>query len=150
MNVPLFNCDVLPGSDYMEHRPTVFIESVDNHPTAVWLRWERWVVEADVRPAFHEMTHRLDTARQPVHVLVDLRADPRLPLQTTISETLSGPFMHPNMGEWLVIGTNARAHFVADMITRVGRQNSIRWFQTDTEAFEHLSGREASQIQACE
>lgn len=132
----------------MDHKSTVTIEPIDAYPNAVRLRWERWVVEADVRPAFHELTRRLDIARQPLNVIVDLSADPRLPLQTTISETISGPFAHPNMGVWLVVGTNQRAHFIADMITRVGRQDSIRWFQTEAEAIEFLSGLEAGQIQA--
>ena len=90
----------------MEHSSSVLVEPVDGHPGAYWLRWDQWVAEIDIRPAFHALTRALDEARAPVNVIVDLRANPHLPLQTTISETISGPFLHRNMGRWLVVGSN--------------------------------------------
>jgi hypothetical protein len=134
----------------MEHRHTVTIEPIKDHPNALRLNWERWVVEADVRPTFHELTHYLDEAFAPVNVLVDLTSDPRLPLQTTISETISGPFMHPNMGMWLVVGTNQRAQIVANVITLVGLRDSIRWFESEAEALAFLDQLEGRLVPAWE
>ena len=115
---------------------------------AFWLRWASYVAETDVRPAFRNLTRLLDVAHGPVHVIVDLRNDPRLPLQTTISETMSGPFMHRNMGRWLVIGSNNRAAIIAAVITKVGRIDSIFWFETEEEALAHLATLEGEQVPA--
>lgn len=122
----------------MGNPPTVWIEAVEGYANARWLRWASTIDEADVRAAFHDLTQVLNAASGPVHVLVDLRSDPRLPLQTTILETMNGPFMHRNMGRWLVIGSNHRAEIVASVITKVGRRASIAWFKTDGEALAHL------------
>ena len=132
----------------MENHETVIVEPVKDHPDALWLRWAPYVAEADIRPAFHELTRRLDEAHSPVQVLVDLRQNPRLPLQTTIFETMNGPFLHPNMGLWLVVGTNPRAEIIATVITRVGRMDSILWYKTEAEALRKLEALEASRIKA--
>jgi hypothetical protein len=123
----------------MDHQPSVTVERVEGYPHAVRLKWERYVVETDIRPAFHQLTRFLDEASQPINVLVDLRSDPHLPLQTTISETLSGPFLHKKMGLWLVVGFNQRAEVVANVISAVGPRDTIRWYKTEAEALEHLS-----------
>ena len=132
----------------MEHQPTVVVEPVEGHPGAFWLRWSSYVAESDVRPAFQKLTRLLDDAHAPIHVLVDLRSNPRLPLQTTISETMSGPFMHRNMGRLLVIGSNSRAEIVGAVITKVGRLNSISWFQTEEEALSCLATLEGEKVPA--
>ena len=130
----------------MEDHLTVMVEPVTGYPGAYWLRWSSYVAETDIRPAFHQLTHLLDEAHDPIHVLVDLRRNPRLPLQTTISETMNGPFMHRNMGMWLVVGKNPRAEIVATVITKVGRINSILWFATEQEALRKLAELEREKI----
>jgi hypothetical protein len=131
----------------MEQKRTVRVERVEGHPKALCLRWEQRIVESDIHPAFHEMTKFLDEAGQPVHVIVDLRADPNLPLSTTIFETLRGPFSHHNMGQWLVIAENARAKVIANIISKVGIRDSIHWFNTEDEALEHLTQIEAKPLE---
>lgn len=132
----------------MQAHSSVTVEPVEGHPAAFWLRWSSYVAESDVRPAFRALTRCLDEANTRVHILVDLRSNPRLPLQTTISETMNGPFLHKNMGTWLVIGRNPRAEIVASVISRAGHVNSIVWFKTEQEALRHLETLEAQKIPA--
>jgi len=110
---------------------------------AIVLRWDAWIDEFDVPAAFHGLTAELDRASLPVHVIVDLTRNPNLPLATTINETLSGPFSHPMMGEWLVIGSNRRAEIVARAITAVGLRTNIHWFETLADALAFLETLEA-------
>lgn len=131
----------------MNHEPTVTVTAVPNHHALV-LRWAAWINEFDVPAAFHEMTAALDRASLPLHVIVDLTQNPNLPLATTISETVSGPFMHPMMGQWLVVGSNRRAEIVARTVTAIGLRTNINWFDDMAEAMaflETLEAREAAQ-----
>ncbi len=122
----------------MDIQPTVRVEPVDGSLNAYRLIWEERVHEADVPAAFHALTAILDKAAAPVHVLVDLSRNPNIPLAATTQETLSGPFRHPRMGEWLVVGTNWRAKMVADVITKVGLRTNIHWFDAEADALAFL------------
>jgi hypothetical protein len=103
-----------------------------------WLIWDKQVAVEDVAPAFQKLTAILDKAEMPVHVLVDLRSDPAIPLSATTTEVLGGPFRHKMMGEWLVIGKNWRAEMIANVITKVGLRMNISWFETADEALARL------------
>lgn len=117
---------------------TVRVEPVEGYENAYWLIWDAEVSVEDVAPAFRQLTAALDAASSAVHVMVDLRSDPHLPLAATTQETLAGPFRHPRMGEWLVIGTNWRAEVVANVISKVGLRMNIRWYATEEDALNHL------------
>lgn len=124
----------------MENQPTVRIEPIEGYPGARRLFWETHVQEVDVKPAFEALTAILEKAEAPVHVLVDLTRDPNIPLGITTMETLTGPFRHKKMGEWLVIGTNWRARMIADVITKVGLRQNIHWFDSEADALAYLAG----------
>jgi len=128
----------------MQPYSTVTIAPLEGH-NALLLRWEAWINEFDIPAAFHKLTAALDQASLPVHVVVDLTRNPNLPLATTINETLSGPFMHPMMGEWVVVGSNRRAEIVARTVTAVGLRTNNRWFDDVSEAMVYLEALEATQ-----
>jgi hypothetical protein len=122
----------------MSELPTLRVEPVEGIANACWLIWNKQIAVEDVAPAFQRLTAILDNATMPVHVLVDLRSDPAIPLSATTTEVLGGPFRHKMMGEWLVIGKNWRAEMVANVITSVGLRMNITWFETTDEAMARL------------
>jgi hypothetical protein len=122
----------------MSDLPSLRVEPVEGIANACWLIWDKQIAVGDVAPAFKKLTAILDKAETPVHVLVDLRSDPAIPLSITTTEVLAGPFRHKMMGEWLVIGKNWRAEVVANVITTVGLRMNISWFETADEAMTRL------------
>src|SRR5581483_12105606 len=89
------------------HIMTTTTRTVEIFPTersnVLNMVWSRKVDSADVAFTFRAVTEILDKSTEAVHIIVDIRQDPKFPLQTTISETLSGPFRHAKMGQWLVL-----------------------------------------------
>jgi hypothetical protein len=122
----------------MNSLPTVRVEALRGLDNVLRLFWETRIVEADVRPAFEALTSALDKAQHHTHVLVDLTCDPNIPLAATMQATIAGPFRHPKMGEWVVVGTNWRARMIADVIARVGPRDNIHWFDTEDQALVFL------------
>jgi len=122
---------------------TVRVMAVPGHPCAIWLQWDAKINPDHIPPAFDQLNTGLDSAEHPVHVLVDLRQNPTLPLAITMHEALSGPFTHPRMGIWLVIGSNQRAQIVANVITKAGFRKNIQWFETEEDAFARLEELES-------
>lgn len=93
--------------------------------------WNRQVTSDDVSTAFHEITALLDKSSQQIDIIVDIRQNPNFPLQTTISETLRGPFNHPKMGKWLVIGSSLMAKVIANVLINMGQRDNILWFDDE-------------------
>jgi hypothetical protein len=122
----------------MSELPSLRVEPVEGIANACWMIWDKQIAVADVAPAFKKLTAILDKAETPVHVLVDLRSDPAIPLSLTTTEALAGPFRHRMMGEWLVIGKNWRAEVVADVVSKVGLRMNISWFETADDALARL------------
>ncbi len=127
----------------MDPFATVYIEPLNGYPNTYRLAWEPSVREADVHPAFAALTDILNHAAGPVHIVLDLTCDPNIPLSLTTQEAFSGPFRHPNLGSWLVVGANWRARMIADVISQVGPGDNIRWFGGDAEAVDYLNSLQA-------
>jgi hypothetical protein len=104
------------------------------HPRAVLMIWEKLVKEADVKMAFREIDHILNTAPEPMVVIVDIAADPIFPLSATLQGALFGPHRNPNMLGWIVVGTNPVARIIESTLSRVSRSTSIYWVNSREEA----------------
>ncbi len=117
--------------------PTVYIESVEGYPAMV-MRWEHAIHSRDVSVAFRDINERLDAADEPMYVLVDLLENPQFPLLDTIAGALWGPFRHPTLNEWLVIGTNTLARVIARSLSNATRRNNIRWFSSYEEVYAYM------------
>lgn len=102
------------------------------------LWWAQAVHSEDVQTAFRELNSLLDTAESPLYVFVDLRERPNFPLADTLRGALEGPFRHPMLKEWLVIGSNPMAHTIGRILTSITRRNNIKWFNTEEKAIEYL------------
>lgn len=101
--------------------------------------WSQNINPDDVRNAMRTINALLDKTTLPLHVIIDIRQNPDFPLWATIKETMFGPFRHPNMGYWLVLGSNKTAKFIAYVLTEVSNRASIVWFEDEASLWEYVS-----------
>ena len=102
--------------------------------------WSQNIDPDDVRDTMCTINTLLDKTSLPLHVIIDIRQNPDFPLWSTIKETMFGPFRHPNMGHWLVIGSNKTAKFIAYILTEVSNRASIVWFDDEASLWQYVSG----------
>lgn len=120
---------------------TVQIIPYEQDRRAVIMIWQREVIQTDVTVAFRDLVNRLDQSPEPLYVIVDLRADPRFPLMETFRGALNGPFRHPRLAEWLVVGANSVARSIGSALMSITGRANIHWFSTFEEALVHLAAR---------
>ncbi|MGQ9910554.1 MAG: hypothetical protein ACUVS2_17135 [Candidatus Flexifilum sp.] len=120
---------------------TVQIVPLEPDRRGLIMIWQREVDRADVTAAFRDLMARLDQATQSLYVIVDLRADPRFPLLETFRGALNGPFRHPMLAEWLVVGANSVARSIGSTLVSISGRDNIRWFTTVEEALVYLAAR---------
>ncbi len=133
--------------------PTVTVDVIRGQD-ALRMLWQRDVDVEDVELAFQALSHHLDGADSPVHVVIDLQNCVRFPLLATIECAVRGPAAHPQMGKWVVVGSSQLARVFARTLINVTRPTSVR-FLSETgvlaERLDDLFGQlqgEASQAQA--
>lgn len=105
---------------------------------AATLWWAHAVRREDVQKAFRDLNEILNAVSEPIYVFVDLRERPNFPLADTLRGALDGPFRHPMLKEWLVIGSSPMAHTIGRMLSSITRRHNIKWFTTEEEAVEYL------------
>lgn len=124
---------MLPDFD---SQPTILVKRIPEHDHALLMIWERQPVESDIQAAFAYVRSLLDIATAPMHILVDIQRDPHFPVGITLNAAFS-VHHHDRMGNWLVVGKNPMAKFIARALTSVGRQN-IHWFHAMDDAMAYL------------
>jgi hypothetical protein len=102
------------------------------------MMWPPRPTRSDVRVAFDQLTRRLDRTLTPLYVVADLRAKPQLPMRTTIREALLGPYNHPMLAAWLVIGTTPVARVIAQSLGSITGRHNVYWFKDDEEVLAYL------------
>lgn len=117
---------------------TVTVEYSDEY-SALWMRWGSSVSGQDVNKAYREISAYLNTLDQPICVIVDLRENIYMPIKETVFGALFGPYKHPNLGAWLVLGSNAFARSAAATLASVTKQDNVEWFSNELEVKEYLS-----------
>lgn len=117
--------------------PTVYLENTE-FPFVVRMVWEQQVNEADVLPMFTMLTRQLNASPRPMTVIVDLSNKPQMPLTETLTGAMSGPFGHPNLGYWIMIGSTRVARIVENVLKKVLRQHNTIWFDTHEEAYAFI------------
>jgi hypothetical protein len=122
------------------YHKTISVAPIEDHAAYV-ISWPSLPQEHDVRDAFKRLVHHLDFAKGQVDVINDLTQNPSFPVQAVISEVLSGPHKHPNMGEWLCVGTNRLSRVIATVLTAISERTNIRWFKTYDEAIKYLRSK---------
>lgn len=116
---------------------TVSLENTE-FPFVVRMVWAQQVNEADVLPMFMDLSRRLNASPRPMIVIVDLSNKPQMPLTETLTGAMSGPFGHPNLGYWVMIGSTRVARIVENVLTKVLRNRNTIWFDTNEEAFAFI------------
>lgn len=118
--------------------PTVTITKIQGHKNALLMSWEHDVNKEDVAPAFDEITEFLNINPDPCYVVVDLLQNPRFPMVETMRRALAGPYDHPKMQAWLVVGSNRLARQIENFLSTVTGKKNVYWFDTVDEAMAHL------------
>lgn|SRR5574341_141003 len=114
------------------------VEPVAGHP-ALRMTWPADPSDGDVQAAFQQITALLDGAETPQYVVVDLSADPRIPIMSTFHELIFGPLRHPKLAKWLVVGHNRRSQVIASLMATVDAGHTIYWFDDEEEVGAYLN-----------
>lgn len=117
---------------------TVNVTKIQGHKNALLMRWEHDVNKEDVSPAFEEITAFLNISPEKCYVVVDLLQNPRFPMVETMRRALSGPYDHPKMEAWLVVGSNQLARQIENFLSTVTGKKNVYWFDTIEDAMTHL------------
>lgn len=123
---------------FKEKKVSTCSAKADPNLPAATLWWAHSVRRDDVTAAFRDLNGILNSVSEPIYVFVDLRERPNFPLADTLRGALDGPFRHPMLKEWLVIGSSAMAHTIGRMLSSITRRNNIKWFDTQDEAVDYL------------
>jgi hypothetical protein len=115
----------------------VIVTPLEGQPTLV-MRWPRVIARDSIKTAFHEIVQALDESNVPLYIIVDLQANPDFPMTDTIQGAYFGPYRHPNLAEWLVVGTNILGRMIGNTLSSITRRHNIKWFDTMEEALGHL------------
>lgn len=116
---------------------TVSVTPIEGFQFALRMHWEKAPIVPDINQAFDSIFRKLDTSEQKVFILVDITNNPRFPIAVTLSRA-SQAHRHPNMGDWLVIGTNTMAKFIGTTISSMSSSKVI-WFDNEQAALQHLA-----------
>ena len=117
----------------MSYEKTVWAERIEELD-AIKMVWGKRIDVEEMRKAFSDVVAYLNRADAPQCVIVDVSSNPRFPIIDTVIHCLAGPFKHPMLNEWLVIGGNDGARTIGNMLMRVSGRANIKWFD-DEAAF---------------
>jgi hypothetical protein len=98
--------------------------------SAIKLVWNSAVTEQGVREGFNRVQAQLTESESPQYIIMDISTNPQFPLKETTAAALFGPYRHPMLLEWLIIGDSEQWHFVEHMLHRATNERKMRWFDT--------------------
>jgi hypothetical protein len=105
----------------------------DEYPTII-MTWGNTITSGDVRAAFKEITTLLDTTSHDQCVIVDLSTHPSLPMLEIIQSALHGPYAHPKLRQWLVIGGDAFSRSIEKVLAHTTGQHRVKWINSYDDA----------------
>ncbi|MEL6307228.1 MAG: hypothetical protein AAFN11_02335 [Chloroflexota bacterium] len=100
---------------------------------AILMDWQSSANKHEIKAAYEAITELLDATESPTYVVVDLRKNRYMPFAPTLKGALFGPHRHNKLMAWLVIGENAFASSVAEMLDRLTNMEKILWFKDESE-----------------
>jgi hypothetical protein len=118
---------------------TVWVETLTDLP-AVKMIWKRQVHSPDVSAAFQEIDKCLTRSKEPQYVIVDITSNPNFPIFETVIHCAVGPFRNPMLHEWLIVGENAGAKRIENLLSRMTGRSNVRWFNCEEQAIAYLRG----------
>ncbi len=105
---------------------------------AVRIQWSQQVDVDDMRLAFERVMVMLDSAPQPLHLVMDTQHNLSIPLMPLIQSLLNGPLTHPRLGTCLIVGPSGQARILAKTLSEMAREATVRWCANDEVALSHL------------
>lgn len=115
---------------------SVFVVPIIGKAPHLRFVWGELPTIDDIENAFAYINQIIESADKPIHIIVDVSSQPKLPLGKTITNAIHTQRMD-KLGKWLVIGADWRAEFIGKTISSVGK-NNIEWFATEEEAMQRL------------
>jgi hypothetical protein len=125
------------------NRASVYVEDLPKYH-ALKMIWQKRVHKQDLRSAFDSLGQSLKQSDHALYVIVDLQADPDLPMREAIQASVSGPFRDPKLVEWLVIGSSTIGRMIGQILANATKRDNIRWFDSEAEVMDYLQGSAAS------
>ena len=102
------------------------------------MRWNKVIRHGDVERAYKTIQKILDQSGTPQFVIVDLTKNPKMPMTETLLGALRGPYAHPMLNQWLVIGQHRGGQIVAQILSQTTRKRHVVWFNSVDKAERHL------------
>lgn len=105
---------------------------------ALYLNWHNRAKNNDVVTILNELNDILEKTTSPLHLIIDLRGKPNIPIHTTVAKVLQGPAFHPMMGYWLLVAPSTTIRIVVNAINAIDSKVTHSWHDTLEEAYEYL------------
>ena len=118
----------------------ITMETIANLP-AIKLVWKARVTGNEVHSIFNHLQAQLSEAEVPHYIVLDLSANPQFPLKETTAAALFGPYRHPMVIEWLVVGSSEYWKLIEQTLASATNERKIRWFDTVDEAADYIHQR---------
>ncbi len=118
--------------------PTVSVENTSSN-RVLHMLFQHHITEDDLRAAFQEITLYLDHTADPLYVIVDLRARPNFLISATIDGALQGPFRHPRLAAWLMLGHSRRGRVIANVMCNIAKRRNVLWFSSEEDTSQFLN-----------
>lgn len=117
--------------------------TLEQHHDAAYLlvTWTGIVDGQAINTSFRAMQTYLDAAASPLPIVLDLSGCQRFSAPDALRGALFGPFRHPMLDEWLVIGADSLARNIGRVLSNVTRIHNIRWFFTHEQAYTFLAAK---------
>jgi hypothetical protein len=122
---------------------TVSVEAINGYP-ALMMKWEQKASKEDIKRAYRLISEALEAASSPIYIVVDLRNNIQMPLKETVSGAFFGPYNHPKLATWLVIGGHQMARIVANSLNQMTREQRVEWFDTEADVYNRLKSLAAA------
>jgi hypothetical protein len=117
---------------------TISVGRLASYANTLLMTWQQDVRLGDVSNAFKAINSTLDNTDNLLYVIVDIRSQPKFPMAETIFAAVRGPYRHPKMAAWLVIGDNRVARMIGTTVSNIARRNNIEWFESMQSALDSI------------
>ena len=124
---------------------TVWVKVMDNLPV-IKMTWGSHINISDVDTAFNQITEILEQSTQDTYVLIDLRMNPKFPLNPTLLGALLGSHQDPNLKGWLIVGANLPTRFIAHTLARLTDNVGVGTFNSEDEAVQYIIRQQMSSL----
>ena len=108
------------------------------HLHAIKMIWQHSAKTEDIIEAFEQITEYLGQSEELVYVVVDITSKPNFPMAVTINSAFIGPYGHPKLAQWLIVGSNQMARMIERTLSFLARRKNVLWFETEQAVMEHL------------